>query len=513
MKKVKKIKNNILLHPMMTFILLIGITIVLSGILDLFDASVTYSSVNVKTGAVENTLVTVESLFSLSGLKYIFSNAVYNFASFTPLSMLLIVLIGFGILDESGFLDSFFFLLTKKMPKYIVTYIFTLLCMLSTITGDLSFIVFIPLGALLFKYGKRNPCVGIIDAFASVGLGYAINLTISSVDSELINSTELAARTITNGYNIGSSSYLLIMIFALIFASIIVTYITEKITAPKLGKYEVNSDEIIEDKETLTRREKRGLLIASFGAIIYLFIFIWNIIPNAPFGGKFLDYSQDRYIDMLFGYESFFNSGFVFIVTFFFFLIGFLYALGARKINNHRDICNYLSHSLDEIGKVIVLIFFASMFISLFKYTNIGSLITAFFANIIKNTSFGGVPLILLLFVISMITTLFLPSFVNRWTILSGSTVPTLMTAGFSPEFSQLIFSAGSSITYILTPVMAYFVIYISYIEKYNDAAGVKESISYLIPYSIAIMFMWLILILLWFVANIPLGIGASTAL
>ena len=44
-------------------------------------------------------------------------------------------------------------------------------------------------------------------------------------------------------------------------------------------------------------------------------IFVYNIIPNAPLGGALLDYSQTLYIDKLFGYNSFFNQGFVFVVT------------------------------------------------------------------------------------------------------------------------------------------------------------------------------------------------------
>ena len=63
-------------------------------ILSLFDITATYSTVNTKTNTLETTMVAVENLFSLSGIKYIFSNTVSNFASFTPLSMLLITLLG-----------------------------------------------------------------------------------------------------------------------------------------------------------------------------------------------------------------------------------------------------------------------------------------------------------------------------------------------------------------------------------------------------------------------------------
>lgn len=508
MKRFKKIRDRITLHPMMAFIFLTAFVVILSGILDVFDASVTYNQVNLKTGSHEPTLVTVESLLNLSGIKYVFSNTVSNFVSFAPLSMLLITLIGVGIMDKSGFLDTIFFVLTKKMPKTVVTFVFSLLCVLSTIAGDLSFIVFIPLAALLFKYGKRNPKVGIIHAFASIGLGYSLNIVLTSVESSLITYTEMAARIITIGYSIKTFCYLFIMIPATLIGCALITYITEKIVAPKMGKYE-EIEEIISDKEKLTKKEWRGLVLALTGALIYILVFIYNIIPNAPLGGNLLDYSQIRYIDKLFGYDSFFNHGFVFVVIILFFIVGLLYAFGTKSINNHRDICNYLSHSLDEIGKVIVLIFIASMFISLYKYTNIGALITASLTNIVPSLKFGGVPLIILIFVLSMISGFFNPSYVSRWSIMSSTIVPQMMTSGFTPEFAQLVFSAGSSIVYPLTPIMAYFVIYVSYMEKYDkDGISLFKCIKQIIPYSVVILCMWIIILILWNLVGIPLGIG-----
>ncbi len=513
MKKFRKIGEKVHMHPMMAFLLLTGFVVILSGILDVFDASVTYNKVNLKTGGYESTLVTVESLLNLSGIKYIFSNTVANFVSFTPLSMLLIVLIGISIMDKSGFLDTIFFVMTKKMPKTVVTFIFALICIITSLWGDLCFVVLIPLSALLFKYGKRNPKVGIILAFASLSLGFGLNIFINSIDSAMLTATENAAKIISPLYTINSFCFLFIMILAVLIAAGLITYVTEKIIAPKLGKYE-DEEEIVKDKDKLTKREMRGLLFAGMGALIYLVIFIYNIIPGVPLGGNLLDYSQNRYIDKLFGYDSFFNSGFVFVITFLFFICGLLYGLGTKSIKNHRDICNFLSHSLDDIGKVIVLLFFASMFISLLKYTNIGTLITAYFANIVMNTGFTRIPLLLLVLFVSIVTTFLCPSFVTRWNILSGSIVPVMMNSGFTAEFSQLVFTVGSSVVYPLTPVMAYFVIYISFLEKYEkDGVGIAKSIKYLIPYCLILLAMWLVLLLLWYVIGIPLGLSSGSVL
>ena len=56
------------------------------------------------------------------------------------------------------------------------------------------------------------------------------------------------------------------------------------------------------------------------------------------------------------------------------------------------------------------------------------------------------------------------------------------MNSGMTPEFAQLIFRAGESVTYGLTPVMAYFVIFLAYMELYNQdkkGVGLFKSLKY----------------------------------
>src|SRR5574344_2054892 len=153
---MSKIMEKIKLHPIMTFMILIILTIILSGILSFLGLEATYTKVNTVTGSYDQTLVVVESLFSLSGLKYIFSSTVANFASFTPLSMLIIILIGIGIMEKSGFLKTTFTALTQRCQKKTITFILVLICLILSIGGDLGYVVMIPLSALLFYYVCSN---------------------------------------------------------------------------------------------------------------------------------------------------------------------------------------------------------------------------------------------------------------------------------------------------------------------------------------------------------------------
>ncbi len=509
--KKNRLKKRFTLDPIMTLLVLIVITIVISGFLALLGVQINYNTIaNDVTLEYTEGLATVESLFSLAGLKYIFSTTVSNFVSFIPLSSLIITLIGIGVMEKSGFLKTSVTLLTKKAKKKTVTFTIVLICLLSSIMGNLPYVIMIPLSALIFIYGKRNPYIGIISSYAALSAGTGLSVLLTSVDSALINSTILGAHMISPNYGIGTLAFILIMTVAIILLSIAITIITENYIAPRLPKYEF-PESTMEEDFTITNKELRGLILAGSAGLLYLLFFIYCILPiKLPLAGAFLDNSQVLYIDKLFSADSFFSNGFVFIITMFFLILGLFYGIGAKTIKNNKDLCDDLGHSIDGIGKTIVLIFIASILISIFKKTNLGNVITAGLANILTIKSLGALPLIIILFVISAISTIFLPNSTLKWGILAGIAVPALMDAGLSPEFTQVVFRFGESVTMGLTPLMAYYVIYLAYLDKYNqdeNPINLFKTLRYQLPYSIIVGIILLALLIVWFIIGLPIGI------
>lgn len=493
-------KDKVSLNPIMTLMILIGLAILLSGILALLGIGA--------TNPAEGNWVAVESLLSLRGIKYIFQSTVANFASFTPLSMLIIILIGIGIMDKSGFLKTTFSLITRKCQKKTITFVLALICIISSIGGDLAYVVMIPLSALLFYYGRRNPLHGIVISFAALTCGTGLSIFKTSVDSSLDVLTLDAAHILDSSYTLSYLGYFVIMTVAIFVLAAVITYVAEKFSVNDVPKYEFK-DEKKEFK--LAKRDIRGLIFAGTFGIIYLLIFIYNIIPGLPLSGNLLDYSQKLYIDKLFNPNSFFSQGFVFIVTIWFVILGLFYGLGSRSIKNNNDFCDYLTHSLDGIGRTIILILLSSILINVFKKTNIGTVVTALIGNLISNCKFTGIPLLLMFFFGTAIATILLPNTVNKWTILASTCVPTLMNVGFSPEFIQVIFRFAESMTYGLTPIMAYFVIYLAYMEKYNTSykpIGIFKILNYQKKYALATGVVLLILLIIWYLVGLPIGIN-----
>ena len=499
-------KEKVKLSPIMTFIIMTIIVIVLSGFLHLLNIQAEYSTVNTVSNEVVNNVVEVENLFSTSGIKHIVTSAVNGFVNFEPLATLIIILIGLGILEKTGFMRSFFTILTRNSKRNTVTFILIFICLLFSILGNSGFVIMLPIAALLFKYGRRNPLGGIIASFASLSFGYGINVFLSSNDSSLLTLTINAAKTLDPKYKIGIFFALFIMVVLLIAISVVFTYITEKKVMPKLPRYESDEEVLV-----ITNKELRGLIIGLGLGIIYTLLVIYMIIPGLPLSGAFLDHSGERYIDMIFGNNSLFAKGFIFIVTFAFFLIGIGYGFMTKTIKNNKDVTDSLGHSLDDIGSIIVLIFFASLFINVYEESHIGLVITGFISSLIGGLNFTGIGLILITLICIAIANIFCPSSIVKWSMLSSVIVPLFMNASISPEFSQLVYVAGDSITNGLTPLFMYFVIYIAFMEKYNKGEMVTlfGSIKTLIPYSVYSLIIWAIVLVGFYLIGIPIGIGS----
>ncbi len=505
------IKEKFKMTPVMTLILLTGITIILSGILGVFRVHAEYQVINGVTNELTKNAVHVKSLFSLSGLKYIVTNAVNGFVYFTPLSMLIIVLMGIGIMEYTGFLKTAFTLLTRNISKNTLTFLIVLISIAFSLVGDIGYVIMLPLSALLYKYGHRNPLGGIIVSFVSLSFGYGINVFLSITDSNLLNLTLKIARLVSPTYKINYYFSLYVMIFALLVTCIVFTRLTEKYLMPSLEKYEFEEEEV-----RITNRELRGLIVALGVAILYILLIVYMIIPGGlPLSGGLLAKSGVTYIDKIFGPSSLFSQGFVFIFTFLLFIIGFVYGLVTKNIKNSSDLTKGLGYSLNDIGSVLVLIFFASLFIKVFKETNIGVVITASLTSIFGNLKLTGVWLVVALLVFSMVSNLFYTVSALRWSIMSPTIVSLFMESSISPEFAHLVFVAGDCITKGITPLMAYFVIYIAFLQKYNkgDAITVSKGLKYVTPYFLATLTIWFIIILGWYITGLPIGVHSWAGL
>jgi len=521
MKSKKKIRlKKFSFHPITTFILMTIGVFILSWLLSILQFQATYTIVRPENLELESVFVTVKNLMNYDGIKYLISNAATNFASFAPLISLLIALLGLSIAHASGLIDTFIKRVTLNISNKHLTFTVILIAIFSSLINDVGYVILIPLAALLFLANGRSPLLGIVTAFSGVAFGYGTTLFVGSMEVNLISITTAAARLIDPEFHVSLTSNLFIMIVFTIVLAIIGTIIIENIVLKKLGKYKRTLEETQEfekinfsveeqQKIELEINEKKGLKYAYIAGIIVILCFIYMIIPNLPMSGMLLDMEETTYLKQVFGPNSYFQDGFTYMVTLFFAITGLSYGIGAKTIKGDKQLIEQTSEYIKNTGSLVAFLFFASQFIAVFKESNIGTVITALGANLIKEFSFSGLPLILLVLIVILVSNLFMTSPVSKWTILSPVVVPLMMQSNISPQFAQFILRAGDSITKGITPLLAYFVIYLGYLNIYNkdkEPITIRKAISYAMPCCLAMGLTWILLVVGWYLIGLPIG-------
>lgn len=492
-------KNKI--HPILFFVILIIITILLSFILSIFNLQGNEKSISLASSKISSNIITVESLISVEGFKFIFGEAINNFLRFVPLGTLIIGLMGIGISIKTGLLKSMFKKISDKLPRRTAIFIFSLLCIVMGFSSDLAYIVMIPIASILFTEYKRSQTVGMTMAFVAVAAGSNINLFITSIDYSLIELASPAVKMIDSDYKYGYSGNVYFIVVASILLALLLTWMTDAIARTKpvrIGEEELKVRE---------KADKKGLKNSLIAFFVLLIVFIYAIIPNLPLSGMLLDNSQNLYVNKLFGANSPFTNGILYIVSLTFAICGIIYGITTKVIKNENDLIKYITSTLNGLGEMIILIFVASQFVAIFKYTNIGEVITANLYEFIGNHEFSFIVLILLTFVFTFISGLFVPSLSTKWSMFVPSLIPLFMKSNITPEFTGAIFRLGASLSNIITPVLSYFVIYIGFIGLYSkDDFNVKKCYKLLFPYFIAITILWIFIIICWYVLKAPIG-------
>lgn len=513
---MKKKKKRIKLHPALIFLILTLAVMIISSVGSILNLEASYYVVNEATGDLTTQVVTINNLFNRTGLQYLISNMLSNFLSFAPLGNLIVGLLGVGVAYKSGFLNSLFKLIAKKVPRKVLTFIVVLLGIIFSMFYEVGYVILIPLSAILFMNLGRHPSAGICASFSGITFGYGANFIINRLDSMLLLYSQKAASILDTSYNVNLYGNIIFTIVSTLLLAYVGMQITEKFIILKLGKYNFDSEEPSQEKE-VTKKEKKGVIIALLATFVVSLLIIYCIIKGLPFSGLLLDLSKSRYVDMLFGEGSYFYQGSVTIFSFLLIFSSLIYGMRVKTIDDNRDLVDGMSYYLKDVASILVLIFFASQFCLIFNQTNIGIFIVASLAEVLNGMQLTGLLLVIVTFIVIAISTFFVPVASTKWAIFSPVVVPMFMQSSMTPEFAEVIFRAADSSMKGLTPLFSYFVILIGFLHIYNkrknDVITLTDAMSLMVPYVIAFTILWFVIILAFYIIGIPIGIGTGVML
>ena len=490
--------GNALPHPAIIFLLLCVIIAVVSHICAKLGVSVTYTGLDRSTNEIKEMSSSIVSLLSPEGIRYMFTSAVTNFTGFAPLGTVLVAIIGVGVAEGSGLIGACLTKLVSSTPKRLITLVVVFAGVMSSIASDAGYVVLIPLGAVVFMSFGRHPLAGIAAAFAGVSGGFSANLMVGSTDALLSGISTEAAKMADATTTVGITDNWYFIIASTFLITILGTIVTEFIVEPKLGKYKGSVTETLAD---LTAEQKRGLRFAGIALVLFLIGMALLVVPESgvlrnPETGEIL--------------TSPFMSSIVVIISLLFLIPGIAYGIGAREIKDSNQVVNLMSKSMASMGSYIILVFFAAQFVAYFSYTNMGTVIAVKGADLLKNIGLKGIPLILLFIIVAAFINIFMGSASAKWAIMAPIFVPMLMGVDISPEMTQMAYRIGDSTTNIISPLMTYFALIVSFSEKYDEESGIGTMISTMVPYSVCLLIGWTILLMLWYVFKLPLGPGAG---
>lgn len=481
--------GNALPHPATLFFLFAVAVVLASALAARLGLAVTHPGTGRTIEAV--------NLLSLGGLHRILTSLVTNFTGFAPLGTVLVAMLGIGVAEASGLIGACLKLLVTSAPRRLLTFAIVLAGVLSNTASEIGYVLLVPLAATIFAGVGRHPLAGLAAAFAGVSGGYSANLLLGTIDPLLAGLTEEAAHIIDPDYRVSPACNYYFMAASTFFIALAGTWVTERLVAPRLGPYAEGQAEAT----ALNASERRGLRFALVASILFALLLGWGTIPadgflRNPETGSLL------HSPFLGGIVAFIFLGGV--------VIGGAYGLGAGTIRNDAQLVKAMGQSLEALGSYMVLVFFAAQFVALFNWSNLGLIVAIEGAAALKALGLGGVSLMVGLVVVAAFINLFMGSASAKWAILAPVFVPMFMLLGYTPEFTQAAYRIGDSVTNIISPMMSYFALIISFVDRWKKGAGIGTVVSLMLPYSVVFLAVWVTLLVVWMLAGLPVGPGAG---
>lgn len=508
---VEKLGNK-LPDPFWLFVILAGVVAVSSWI----GSTIGMSATDPASGDP----VEVDNLLTHDNISKMVTETVTNFTSFPPLGVIITVMLGVAVAEQSGFLSAVVRAMVSRVGPRTLTFAVAIAGVTGSVASDAIYVILIPLGAMAFNALGRSPIVGAMVAFAASSAGFNASLVLNITDLLLAGISTSAANIVDPDYSVSPLANVFFVIPSSVVLALIVTAVTELYVNKKATELvnhdEINYEEVSfsndaassagdedddDDEEEaleLSDREKKGMwwAVAALGIflVVYIVLLFWPASPLASEAGA-MESPLIEHIEVP--------------IALAFLLAGVVYGVITRSISEATDVPDFMARGLKTLIPTLVLFFAASQFLAWFEWSNLGSWTAIQGSNLLQTINLPK-PLLFLFFVcIVAVLNLFITSGSAQWALVAPVVVPMMMYVGTSPEVTQMLFRLGDSPTNIITPMSPYFALALTFLQRYYRRAGVGTLMSLSLPYAIWMLIGWFAFFLVWYFLGIPLGPGA----
>jgi aminobenzoyl-glutamate transport protein len=498
--------GNKLPDPVFIFFWLIGLLVLFSIAAALLNYSALHPTQVDEAG--QPVVISAVSLVSAENIRRLWVEMPQTFTHFHPLGYVLVVMLGAGVAERSGLFASAMRQGVRGAPKFLLTPAVAFVAMMGNLAADAAYVVLIPLAGVLYAAAGRHPIAGITAAFAGVSGGFSANLLPGQLDALLFGITQASvdASGLHPGWvaNIAGNWFFIAAMLVLFLP--VIWFVTDAIIEPRLKRYTAPDGDAMKNigdaDAPLTPEQKKGLGRAGIAAL--LVCALWAVFVFMP-GTPLIDEEAPIEAARLTPFYQSLVAGFFLL----FFVSGWAYGAAAGSIKNHRDAVKMMSGAMGDLAYYLVLAFAAAHFVAMFNWSNLGLIFAVQGAGAIEQSGLPLPALLVLIVLFAALVNLFVGSASAKWALMAPVLVPMMMLLNVSPEMTTAAYRVGDSTTNIITPLMVYFPLVLTFCQRWRTDFGLGSLTAAMIPYSLWLLIAGLGLTFAWVFLDLPLGPGA----
>ncbi len=446
----------------------------------------------------------VTNILTADGIFWALSSMVSNFVSFPPLGVVLVGMLGIGVAERTGLIRSLLKAFMLIVPGRLLTPSMVFIGIMSSLATDAGYVVLPPLAAALYKAVGRSPLVGLAAVFAGVSAGFNANLFITGLDPMLAEFSTIGAQVIDSDYVVNPASNWLFLIASTFVITLTGWFVTSRFVERRLNKRSPEdggpSEPTAADlaEQQLKPEEFLGMAWAGLGALATVGVFLALIlIPGMPLYGPGAVF--DRWIEVI-----------VPMLFFIFVVPGIVYGVYMKDVKNDKDVAKLFMESMAAMAPIIVLAFVAAQFIEHFQYSGLDRMLAMAGGQWLGQAGFGAAMLIVCFILLTLLFNLFMGSMSAKYAMFAPIFIPMFMLVGISPELTQAAYRIGDSVSNIITPLNAYLIIILVFMQKYVPKGGMGTLVATMFPYTVVFTIVWTAMLLVWMWLGLPLGIDGG---
>jgi len=496
--------GNRLPDPVFIFFWLIGILIAGSAL----AAWLGYSAPHPVEVGEDGRPVVIEAMSMLDpeNIRRLWVEMPRTFTHFHPLGYVLVVMLGAGIAERSGLFAAAMRAGVRGAPTFLLTPAVAFVGMMGNLAADAAYVVLIPLAGVLYAAAGRHPIAGIAAAFAGVSGGFSANLLPGQLDALLFGITETAAEQVAPGYdaNIAGNWYFIAGMLVIFLP--VIWFVTDAIIEPRLKRFSTPDGAAVANlgdaNAPLSAAENKGLARAGLAALVVVALWaFFTLGPGTPLIDEEAANPQARLTPF---YQSLVAAFFVLFLA-----AGWAYGAAVGTVKNHRDAVKMMSGAMGDLSYYLVLAFAAAHFVAMFNWSNLGLIFAVQGADAIERSGLSIPALLAMIVLFTAGINLLVGSASAKWALLAPVLAPMMMLLGVSPEMTTAAYRVGDGATNIITPLMVYFPLVLTFCQRWRTDFGLGSLTATMLPYSVWILIVGMAMTFGWVYLDLPLGPGA----